>query len=310
MSSWNEIICLGRCTVDILSLVDHFPCGDDLIRVIDSSIQGGGPIATAAAAAARLGASVGVIDCIGDDWRGKIILEQFEQQGVTTRLLQVIPGKISTQSVLLVESSSGKRAIINARGDTPEPALTENVIQSLDHCRILHVTGTYPGLVIKAIERVKTHHGLISFDGGAGLYKEDDTEILQQVDILICAQEYARNLTKKHSPQDMLAGMLELGVKIAGVTFGEDGSWFCAAGGNCFHQPAFPARMIIDTTGCGDSFHGAFLFGQSRGYTLEDSVRLASAVGAINAQTLGGRAGLPDLSETEKLIQTLSARHE
>ena len=55
MSTSPEIICLGRCTVDIMNLVDHFPSGDDLIRVIDSSLQGGGPIATAAAAAARLG---------------------------------------------------------------------------------------------------------------------------------------------------------------------------------------------------------------------------------------------------------------
>lgn len=310
MSSWNEIICLGRCTVDILNLVDHFPCGDDLIRVIDSSLQGGGPVATAAAAAARLGASVAVVDCIGDDWRGKIILEQFEKQGVSTDLLQVIPGKISTQSVLLVEAGSGKRAIINARGDTPVPELTEEFLSNLDHCKILHITGTYPRVVMDAIARVKSHGGIISFDGGAGLYRQSDPEILRQVDWLICAQEYANKLTGMQSTQKMLTGMLEIGVKIAGITFGEAGSWFASADGQIFHQPAFPVQKVVDTTGCGDSFHGAFLYAMSHGHDLQQAAQLAAAVAAINAQALGGRAGLPDIHEVEKLIKTLSARHK
>ncbi len=310
MSSWSEIICLGRCTVDILNLVDHFPCGDDLIRVIDSSIQGGGPIATAAAAAARLGSSVSVVDCIGDDWRGKIILEQFVQQGVSTDLLQVIPGKISTQSVLLVEAGSGKRAIINARGDTPEPELTEVNLSALDHCKILHITGTYPRVVMDAIARVKSHGGIISFDGGAGLFKQEDIEILQQVDWLICALEYANKLTGRQSTQEMLAGMLEIGVKIAGITFGEAGSWFIEADGQIFHQPAFPIERVIDTTGCGDSFHGAFLYAMCHDNNLKQAARLSAAVAAMNAQKLGGRAGLPDIQTAKKLIDSLPVRHE
>lgn len=310
MTSWKEIICLGRCTVDILNLIDHFPCGDDLIRVIDSSIQGGGPIATAAAAAARLGASVGVVDCIGDDWRGKIILEQFEQQNVSIELIQVNPGKVSTQSVLLVEAGSGKRAIINARGDTPQPVLTQNIKKALDHCKVLHITGTYPQLVLDAITRVKTHGGIISFDGGAGLFKDEDPLILRQVDWLICAQEYAQKLTGEQSPQEMLVGMLKIGVKIAGITYGEAGSWFAETDGHIFHQPAFPVQKVVDTTGCGDSYHGAFIYAMCRGYNLQQAVQLSAAVAAINAQTLGGRAGLPDMHTAKKLINSLSVRHE
>jgi sugar/nucleoside kinase (ribokinase family) len=64
-----QLVCLGRVTIDLLNLVDHFPTGDDLIRVIDSSIQGGGPVGTAAAAAARLGVNTAVVDCLGNDWR-------------------------------------------------------------------------------------------------------------------------------------------------------------------------------------------------------------------------------------------------
>ncbi len=302
MSTSPEIICLGRCTVDIMNLVDHFPSGDDLIRVIDSSLQGGGPIATAAAAAARLGASVAVVDCIGDDWRGDLIREQFELQHVSTRLLQVLPGKTSTQSVLLVEAGSGRRAIINAHGDTPDPQYSNGLLFALDHCRILHITGTYPETVRMAISRAKPHGVKISFDGGAGLFREEDRAILQHVDWLICARDYAEKLTGHTAPQQMLAGMAGWGAEICGITFGEEGSWFRDEQGAVFHQPAFPVEPVVDTTGCGDSFHGAFLFARLKGYSAQKAAQLAAAVAAINARTLGGRAGLPDLETTEKFI--------
>jgi sugar/nucleoside kinase (ribokinase family) len=59
-----QLVCLGRVTIDLLNLVDHFPTGDDLIRVIDSSIQGGGPVVTAATAVARLAVYTEVVDLL------------------------------------------------------------------------------------------------------------------------------------------------------------------------------------------------------------------------------------------------------
>jgi len=54
---------------------------------------------------------------------------------------------------------------------------------------------------------------------------------------------------------------------------------------------------VVDTTGCGDSYHGAFLFGLLKGLDLEQAAALASAVAALNSQALGGRRGLPTLEQ-------------
>ena len=67
--------------------------------------------------------------------------------------------------------------------------------------------------------------------------------------------------------------------------------------GEVFHQPAYRMSEVVDTTGCGDSYHGAFLFGLVKGQSLEQTAALASAVAALNSQHLGGRDGLPSLDQ-------------
>jgi len=300
-----QLICLGRSTVDLLNLVDHFPCDDDLIRVLDSSIQGGGPVATAAAAASRLGLRCAILDCIGDDWRAVIIRTEFEKQGVCVEYLQQAPECESTQSVILVEAPTGKRAIINARGKTPPPSITPAWIDLLQSCAVLHITGTYAEMVLSAISIVSEAGGRISFDGGAGLFREEDRRIIEKVNWCIFAEDYARQLTGLDDVPSMLASISAMGPEIVGITSGTNGSDWWVEDGSQFHQDAFPVTPVVDTTGCGDSFHGAFIFAMLNGYTIKEAARIASAVAAMNARVLGGRAGLPDLQMVHQFIHSL-----
>jgi sugar/nucleoside kinase (ribokinase family) len=91
------------------------------------------------------------------------------------------------------------------------------------------------------------------------------------------------------------------------ITDGTKGSWIYPQRGEAFFQPAFLMPAVVDTTGCGDSYHGAFLFGLARGWSLEKTAALASAVAALNSQHLGGRIGLPTLDQA---LSFLSARGE
>ena len=75
-----------------------------------------------------------------------------------------------------------------------------------------------------------------------------------------------------------------------------------ARDGHFFHQPAFLFPSVLDTTGCGDSYHGAFLFGLLRGLPLEKTAALASAVAALNSQALGGRGGIPTYAQAAAFL--------
>ena len=73
-----DVVGIGRAPLDIVYVVDHFPTGDDLIRVEEASMQGGGPVPNALCALSHLGASTTLLDTIGDDWQGQKIREYLE----------------------------------------------------------------------------------------------------------------------------------------------------------------------------------------------------------------------------------------
>jgi ribokinase len=91
-----------------------------------------------------------------------------------------------------------------------------------------------------------------------------------------------------------------LGPPVVVVTEGEDGCW-CASPEGDFHVPACPVQAV-DTTGAGDVFHGAFLFGRAQGWDLRRALRVASAVAALKCRALGGRVGIPTLDEALALV--------
>ena len=116
----------------------------------------------------------------------------------------------------------------------------------------------------------------------------------------------ARDFAEKYTGEQQLSKSAELllkeGPEIAVVTGGVNGSWICTKDGLSFHQPAFLFPKTVDTTGCGDSYHGAFLFGLLKGFAIEKTAAFASAVAAMNSQQLGGRSGIPKLDEVIKFL--------
>lgn len=296
-----DVVGIGRAPLDIVYVVDHFPAGDDLIRVEEASMQGGGPVPNALCALSRLGASTVLLDTIGDDWQGRKILKFLKDFHVNTEFMHITPTGRSTVSTILVHKTTGKRAIINYRGDAPDHLLEQNEIDLISKAKILHITGTYPETVTFAADQIRASGGKVSFDGGAGLYKEADRNILSKVNYCITAFGYAQNYTGKDSISAMLDDFLMEGVNVAGITCGTDGSWFKEPGGVEFHQPAFILPTVVDTTGCGDIFHGVFLYGVLKQFPIEKSVLYASAAGAIASTRLGGRQSIPTLAEIIQL---------
>jgi sulfofructose kinase len=85
------------------------------------------------------------------------------------------------------------------------------------------------------------------------------------------------------------------------VTLGARGYLWAERDGRTGHQPAFQVD-VVDTTGAGDAFHGAFALGVAEALPIEANVRRAAAVAALKCTRLGSRAGLPTRSELELFI--------
>ena len=268
-----DVIGLGVSTLDILSLVEAFPSGDEVQRAAAVAVQGGGPVSTAIVTAAALGARTAMIDRLGDDWRGATIMAEYRQAGVGTDFLEVVPGATSSIATILVRRTDGARAIAYCPGTTPEVSPADLPEDAIRTAKLLHINGRYPEACLHACQLARQAGVRVSFDGGARQYTS-------------------------HTEIEAMAGMLLAeGPELVVITDGLRGSWIYPRGGEPFHQAAFPQADLIDTTGCGDTYHGAFLFGLARGLPLTECAALASELAAQNCRFLGGRGGLSVLKD-------------
>ncbi len=298
-----DVVGLGTSTVDILSLIDHFPVGEEVQQAAAVAMDGGGPAATALVTLARLGVRTAMLDAIGDDWQGDFIRAGFKKEGVCADYLQVTPGRTSSTASILVRQSDGARTIIFAAG-TREGLLPEDVPVSLiTSARFLHVNGRHQAACLHACHIAKANGVYVSFDGGAHHYQPAMRQLVPLTDICIVARNFAEQYTGTAEMEIAGHTLLVEGPRLVAITDGLNGSWVFNRDGEFFHQPAFAMPRVVDTTGCGDSYHGAFLYGLLQDWSLRETAALAAAVAALNTQALGGRAALPSLEQVVSFLQ-------
>ena len=302
MCSTFDVIGLGVSTLDVVALVDHFPAQDEVQRALAVTIQGGGPVATALVTLARLGAKVAMLDVLGDDWRGSLIRDEFQHEGICTSYLKLAEGHTSSIASIWVRQDDGARSIAYAPGSAPELSATDISRDVIASARFLHLNGRHWQACLQACQYAREHRTQISFDGGAHRYRPQMRQLVPLTDICIVARDFAERYTQETEIQKAGERLLGEGPSLVVITDGTRGSWIHPRQGQPFHQPAYLMPDVVDTTGCGDSYHGAFLFGLSRGLDLEQTAALASAVAALNSQGLGGRSALPDLDQVTAFL--------
>ena len=328
-----DIVGIGASTLDRFIVVDHFPMGREVQEAISSTTDGGGPVATALATAGKYGSRTVMIDRIGDDMVGRYILEDFHKYNVNTEGIQVDVDAKSGTATILVKQKTGERAVFFERSTATEPEFLEAHKQLIESAYILHINGRHRKLMHSAMAVAKEVGTIISLDGGAQRYDEDMKPITEASHIVIVARDYAEKYTGTTNLKDACRIIHERGACIAGVTDGANGSYFVWPDGTFYRCEPFTQATVVDTTGAGDSFHGAFLAnlvhtinhmkGQDATSTtkhdrasihavellkacahsdLEKAAIFASAVASLNTQGIGGRSPLPTLKSVQELI--------
>jgi sulfofructose kinase len=173
----------------------------------------------------------------------------------------------------------------------------------IEQARILHTNGRHEAAWFEATRRARNAGVTVSFDGGANRFREEARGFLPWIDVAIVSLDWAERFAGKLDPLKAAEAIRRSGPGLVVVTDGLRGSWIVTSDGS-IHQLAFALPETIDTTGCGDVYHGAFLSGLIRDWPLERCAAVASAAAAINSCELGGRGRLPDLDEIEVFLRT------
>ena len=313
-----DIVGIGASTLDRFIVVDHFPMGREVQEAISSTTDGGGPVATALATAGKYGSRTVMIDRIGDDMVGRYILEDFHKYNVNTEGIQVDADAKSGTATILVKEKTGERAVFFERSTAPEPEFLSDYQGLIENASIVHINGRHRHLMRTAIDIARQSGTIISLDGGAQRYDEDMKPITESSHVVIVARDYAEKYTGTTNLEEACRIIHDRGALIAGITDGANGSYFVWPDGTAYRCQPFPQEHVVDTTGAGDSFHGAFLSKLAASIRsvhaqheesiqpidrlrllnhkqLETAAIFASAVSALNTQGIGGRSALPSL---------------
>ena len=296
-----DVVGIGTPYYDMVINVSKMPGLDGAAGANEAFYQGGGKVATAMAAAARLGRSAGMMAKVGENHRGQFIINDFRYNGVDTSAIIVdAPGTSSPFCLSLSEEEHKTRIFIGKEGTAGELLPEEIDYEYLGKAKYLHLENGRPASAAAAL--FAREHGIVTVMD-ADNYQEGIVKLLPCLDVFIASEFFYRDMFGNLPYEEGCRKLLEAGPSTAIVTLGSRGSVGMTAQDGFFRTESFQVP-VRDTTGAGDVFHGAYIVGLLEGMDAPECARFASAVSAIKCTCFGGRTGIANRVTVQRFLET------
>ena len=287
-----DVLCIGQAAYDIILQVDHHPREDEKCTAHARWQCGGGPAANAAVAVSRLGGKSALIAYLGKDAWGNLHWRELKTEKVDRE--GVVRGDEGTPLSVILVKPDGSRTVINHR--PAKAALAPQQVNLRQFTpRVILTDGHEPQLGKAVVNFAREGNIPVVLD--AGSLHSGTRQLAPQVDYLIASQKFARQFSGENEPMRALSALGRIAPTVI-ITLGENGLIW-KRGKETGSFPAYSVN-VIDTTGAGDAFHGAFALGLARGYTFGQNIRYSSMVAALTCTQMGARLGIPFRKEVEK----------
>ncbi|OCK62509.1 sugar kinase [Bradyrhizobium sp. LMTR 3] len=294
-----HVICLGLSALDQIWRVDQRFSGEsEKIRSLDYSTLGGGMAANAAVAIARLGGAAAFWGRGGDDAAGHEMRSALSAEGIDVANFKLFPEGRSSVSGVIVDKS-GERQIVNFRGSYPERA-DWLPLDAVAGASAVLADPRWPEGAVALFEKARALGIPTVLDGDvaeAAIFER----LLPLTDHAVFSEPALAAFMGSASDAS-LAKLARFNCRIVAVTRGHEGvSWY--ENGSLQKQAAFRVR-VVDTTGAGDVFHGAYAFAVGMGLAVRDAMAFAAATAALKCEHSGGRAGIPSIENCLAFMRT------
>ena len=299
----SEIIGIGLAVLDHLMVVPEFPSREGVVPSSQYEIQGGGMVATALVTAQRLGATTELWGRLGDDETGHAVLKELRSHNVNTSQVHMVQEGKTGVCFVMVRADDGHRSFVVHPQKNLYVDLNGLNLDRIRKAKMLLVDASWIEAAQPAAHFAKSHGVPVIADLQEP--SQPSIELLSLADYAIVPRKLAEFLGGKGDFSVALHALKQKGVKVPIITMGDEGCTYLYQE-KIFKVPAYKVR-VIDTTGAGDAFHGAFCFGLSRGFGVPESIGLASAVAALCCMKLGGRGGIPTYEETVHFMREQAA---
>ncbi len=297
---------IGYTAVDYLGFVPHLPGENSKLEMTGLKKQGGGPAATATVTAARLGLSASFIGKTGDDGFGDFMRDELREENVDISGMVTEKGKDSQFAFIMVNRETASRTVVWTRGSLSPMAPEEVDLSIIGASRGLLVDSLEPAAALHAAKFAKENGVEVLID--AGTLREGIEEILPYCDHIIGSELFSDQISGGKGHSEALRKISSYGPASSVVTTGEGG---CVAlvGDEIVEVKGFDVKAV-DTTGAGDVFHGAYLFGVLQGWDTVRCCVFSNAAAAMKCTALGGRSAIPGSGEVLAFIRERRPEHD
>lgn len=306
MTTLKPIVCLGIMVADLLGgPLPSLPERGKLVLVEEMGLYPGGCAVNTSSALARLGLPVYLIGKVGRDPLGDFLIAALNARGVDTTCVKR-DGGWGTSATMVMNDPDGERRFVHYIGANGSLVAEDIDRGHLLGSAILHLAGA---LVLPGLDG-QPAADLLQWARSQGIITFLDTSwdasnqwlallrpSLPHIDYMVPSLVEAQAITGREDPLEVAWALQDLGVGVVALKMGAAGCLVMAADGRHIRLPAY-AVEVKDATGAGDAFAAGFIAGIYLGWSLDETARLANALGAMCVTDRGALGGISTLEET------------
>ena len=305
----NCIAVFGDLLYDCFIWSDRLPRVGETVTGYASGFFASGKGGNQAATCARLGAQVYMLGKVGQDERGRLLLDTMLENGVNVDGV-VVSSEHPTGTDCVLVARDGKNAIVVA--PNANATVTAAEVEGMRHYFEAAESALFQLQIntdaVEAAMRLARECGCKVVLNPAPACEIPD-RMFSLADYVTPNETEAEFFTGIHREGMDLAkwrevtakALHERGVKALIITMGEHGAYYSGPEG-AFMMPAFRIQPV-DSTAAGDAFNGGFAVRIAGGAGVREAMRYASACGAITTMRRGSMPSLPNTEEVEQFLK-------
>jgi sugar/nucleoside kinase (ribokinase family) len=294
-----DVLGVGENSIDYVYRLPRYPepGGISKVAITEHSISPGGQVATTLSACAALGLSTRYVGAFGADERGDLMRDELARRGIDVQYAPTrnAPGRYA---VILIDDRTGERVVLWDRHPSLSLRADEVPVELIRAARLLHVDAVDEEAAIRA--------AMLGRSAGIPVTSDIDRitphtrDLVASVSVPILAEGVAEGLTGEHDLEAALRALRRHHTGWLCVTRGAQGA-VLLEDDELHVAPGVPVR-VVDSTGAGDVFRGAFIYALLKGDAAADVLRFANAAAALSCTRHGAMASVPSLREVQAAL--------
>lgn len=281
--------------LDRIYEVAALPQGEAKSTALHYRESGGGIAGTASVTVSRLGGRASYLGAVGDDTAGRWLVSELKSFGVALDKLQII-SKGRTPSACAFVAPDGARCLVVDPG-AASPLLSALPVKGFDAIMVDHRFPDFAEALLAAAPcNMPT---VLDAEGGA---PDILCRLVARARYPVFSAAGLRQCTSENDPYRALRKIEAPNAWALGVTCGAEGSLWLIDG--TFHHVPAPHVKALDTTGCGDVFHGALALALAEGLMILEAARFATSAASLKARNGRGWHGMPDRAEVTSFMSS------